>query len=115
MQCSRNYTNACQRHKDSLQGDRLRQFLYEGIETLQLFKLGDAPVLFMLIAVFVFFVGYFEEQLIDNQIAAIIIAIPIGIGILLCILTTFAHIIYPHWQSPYGNPLSSVIWYLFQN
>ena len=67
---------------------------------------------FLHISLFLFFAGLGNSLLDTNTKVALCTIAPIAISGLLYIMITFVPIMYP--QSPYQNPFSGVVWYLFQ-
>jgi Family of unknown function (DUF6535) len=112
QQWVRDYMHAFQRYGNPLKSSRLRQYLYEGCEGWYMPMVAEAVPGFLHISLFLFFTGLGNSLLNINTKVASSTIVPIGISGLLYILITFVPIIYP--QSPYQNPLSGVIWYLFQ-
>ena len=112
QQWVRNYMHVFQRYGDPLKSARLRQYLYEGCEGWYMPMVAEAVPGFLHISLFLFFAGLGNSLLNINTKVALSTIVPIAISGLLYILITFVPIIYP--QSPYRNPFSGVIWYLFQ-
>jgi uncharacterized protein DUF6535 len=107
----RNYMHVFQRYSNPLKSARHRQYLYEGCEGWYMPMVAEAVPGLLHVSLFLFFVGLGDSLFNINTTVGTSTIVPICISGLLYIFTTFAPIIHP--QSPYENPFSGLIWYLF--
>jgi uncharacterized protein DUF6535 len=108
----RDYMHVYDQYNDPLKTSRLRQYLYEGCEKWYMPIVAEAVPGCLHVSLFLFFVGLGDSLFNIHTVVATTTIIPISIGGLLYILTTFLPIISP--QSPYQNTFSGIFWFLFQ-
>ena len=108
----RNNANVSKRYSDPLKSARLLQYLREGSTRWNLPTVDEAVPALLQLSLFLFFIGLGDSLLNINKSVGLCVISPLGYSGLLYIFIIFSFII--DRQSPFQNPFSGVIWYLFQ-